>query len=541
MIPLKTQGFRFGLPRHIVSLQLVILLLFMAFALVTSPLAKAQDAPADGIEVAAFQFSGNTLFSDAELLQVIQTNLGQHLTFQELEKVVERITRLYRDAGYIGSLAYIPEQHIVGGGIRIAVLEVRYGRIDVHNASRLREHVVAGQLATLQPGDFVDGTRLEQRIATLSGMPGVRARSTLSPGETPGTTDLTVTVTDTSRLTGQASVSNAGTRLTGNLRLGVAAQLNNAAGLGDLLSINGTTGGSGFLHAQFGYELPLGTLPLRVGMHVSQVEYKLGAEFAALNATGRTQQIGLTLKAPLRIYDKTWLDWQVDIHHKQITDRLVGSAKEKDIARITATLAGQHGGSLSLPGVRGLAGRYIVAGTTGQLRILSPTDLVIDQATAKTNGTFQKLNATYALSAAVGASTEVFGSLSGQMAFKNLDLTEKFTLGGPEGVRAYPSGEASGDEGMMARLELRHHHILGGGHRLQGVLFTDMGHVRFNKDPFDPAATNQRSLFGAGLGLQWTFRAFTVSSQYAWRLGPELATADEDRGGRFWMQAEFRF
>ena len=39
-----------------------------------------------------------------------------------------------------------------------------------------------------------------------------------------------------------------------------------------------------------------------------------------------------------------------------------------------------------------------------------------------------------------------------QLSSKNLDSSEKFTLGGIGGVEAYPSGEASGDEGRKISL-----------------------------------------------------------------------------------------
>ena len=49
---------------------------------------------------------------------------------------------------------------------------------------------------------------------------------------------------------------------------------------------------------------------------------------------------------------------------------------------------------------------------------------------------------------------QILGSM--QLANKNLDSSEKFTLGGIGGVRAYPSGEASGDEGRKISFDLKY-------------------------------------------------------------------------------------
>ena len=49
----------------------------------------------------------------------------------------------------------------------------------------------------------------------------------------------------------------------------------------------------------------------------------------------------------------------------------------------------------------------------------------------------------------------VYGAVSGQHAGKALDSSERFYLGGPAGVRAYPVNEGSGSRGALLNLELR--------------------------------------------------------------------------------------
>jgi hypothetical protein len=46
--------------------------------------------------------------------------------------------------------------------------------------------------------------------------------------------------------------------------------------------------------------------------------------------------------------------------------------------------------------------------------------------------------------------------LRGQWADTNLTSSEKFSLGGNDAVRAYPTGEAPGDRGWLATAELRY-------------------------------------------------------------------------------------
>jgi hemolysin activation/secretion protein len=111
-------------------------------------------------------------------------------------------------------------------------------------------------------------------------------------------------------------------------------------------------------------------------------------------------------------------------------------------------------------------------------------------------------------------------------------------LGGAYGVRAYPEGEAYGDEGYIATIEARARlprvfETLPGRFELIG--FFDTGGVRFSKNPWFPGNdTATRS--GAGVGLNWVDdRDFLVRLSYAFRLtGP--ATSAPDRTGQFWFQ-----
>ena len=63
---------------------------------------------------------------------------------------------------------------------------------------------------------------------------------------------------------------------------------------------------------------------------------------------------------------------------------------------------------------------------------------------------------------------------SSQISSRNLDSSERFYLGGARGVRAYPQGEASGDEGILGSLELRYHTSVPG---LTVSTYYDAGHV----------------------------------------------------------------
>jgi len=127
----------------------------------------------------------------------------------------------------------------------------------------------------------------------------------------------------------------------------------------------------------------------------------------------------------------------------------------------------------------------------------------------------------------------------GQIASKNLDISEKMELGGAYGVRAYPEGEAYGDDGYIATAEARwllprwSAPIPG---RVQLIAFVDTGTVFLAESPW-VTGKNRETRSGAGVGLTWIDNnSFVLRATYARELGNTPATSAPNTSGRFWIQ-----
>jgi hemolysin activation/secretion protein len=59
---------------------------------------------------------------------------GRSCQQQEYERA-ERITKAYKDKGYVVARAFVPAQDVRDGVVEIRVVEGRYERIDISNAS----------------------------------------------------------------------------------------------------------------------------------------------------------------------------------------------------------------------------------------------------------------------------------------------------------------------------------------------------------------------------------------------------------------------
>lgn len=486
------------------------------------------------IRVSGFLISGNRAFPEAELHTLIRDAIGKELTLAELQDVVERISRFYRERGYPLARAYLPAQDIRDGVVEIAVLEGRYDRIRLNNRSAVQDGVLAAPLTALKSGAPIEGNKLERGLLLLSDTPGIEVKSTLKPGAAVGTSDLVVDVEPGRRVTGAVDLDNFGNRYTGEYRLGGSVNLNNPLGRGDVVTLRGIVSDEDLSYGRIGYQLPVGTFGTRVGASYSDMRYQLGKDFTVLNAHGSAEVASVFLSHPFVRSRNLNLTGSVSYDDKSLRDLVdsTSTATDKSANDWTFSLVLDRRDGLGGGGVTGVSLAY----TEGNLSIDSADAKVTDDATARTHGHFGKWNLTLQRLQALSEKWSLYGSLQSQWASKNLDSSEKLTLGGAYGVRAYPQGEASGDEGYIANLELRYAPTTA----WQFAGFLDSGHVTINESPWT-TGTNGRTLRGYGFLIAWNKpETWQVKATLAWR-DTDTPTSDVDRSPRGWVQVVRRF
>jgi hemolysin activation/secretion protein len=499
-----------------------------------------QNAPAPAGEGVKFRVNrllvtGNTLFGEAELVAAAAVAPGTDLNLDELRGAAARIAGFYNARGYFLAQAYLPAQEIKDGAVTVAIVEGRYGKTGFSNRSGLSDGAVAHALAGLESGSPVIAGPLERRLLLLSDTPGITVRSTLAPGAGVGTSDLLVDVTPGRRLTGSVEGDNGGNRYTGAYRLGGSVNLNNPAGIGDVLSLRllGSTGKLGY--GRLAYQAPVGAAT--VGAAFTHLRYELGREFRSLDADGTADIASLFGSYPLIRSRDSNLYALVGVDAKWLTDRidLLSTRSRRTSRALNLGLSGDTRDGLG-GGGRNL---FSIGLSVGDLHLRSPIDRAADALTARSEGRFGRLHFSGARLQTVGGPFSLYAAARGQLAFGNLDTSEKMELGGAYGVRAYPEGEAYGDEGWLATLEARLalSRWTGG---LPGELglfgFVDVGQVKFADDPW-ATGPNRARRSGIGAGLSWAAPGGTLARlSYARKLGDEAATSGPDKPGRFWFQ-----
>ena len=311
----------------------------------------------------------------------------------------------------------------------------------------------------------------------------------------------------------------------------------------------------GSRYGRLAYTVPLGLQGVRVGVHASDMRYKLVGSFAALQASGSAQSWGADLTAPLIRQPERNLSAQLTTDRKRFDNLALANTGDAD-----PTTVSQY----RLDVLRmGLAGNWIdrawrpaqntasVQSSWGRVDLTNSPNAGADADSAHTAGWFHKLNANYNREQSLTGQTSWYLQAAAQWANRNLDSSEKIYLGGATGVRAYPSNEAGGSTG--ATLTTGFKHRLNEAFTLNA--FADWGRIQVYKNNLNAAGSaistvNTQSLQGTGLSLSWrSLQGHELAATWSRRQGSNPAAhpstgADSDGTrtlNRLWLSAALNF
>jgi len=485
--------------------------------------------------VNAIQVSGNSAISTEELEALLTDLVGGEHTLGELNQGAARVTAYYHEHDYITSRAYIPPQEIEDGVVMINVQEGLIGKRRINNQSRLSDQQVGEYLSEIKRGDVLQEAPVERALFLLNETPGVgAARATLQPGASVGASDIIVELSPSDPYSANIHVDNYGNYYTGENRLGAELGLNSPLKIGDLVTLRALTSDQDLAYAYIAYQVPVGGSGLRLGGTYSGTSYSLGKELASLQSHGKATVGSLFTVYPFMRSQKSNLTGTLTLEDKQLNDTDLFSSRDKQVKVATFDLMGNHQDTFGGGGIT----MFDLAISPGRLS-MDAASLWIDELTVHTNGPFTRFYYNFNRLQRLTDRSSLSLALTGQLANKNLNSSEQFSLGGAYGVRAYPQGEAYGDEGRLATVELRHSFSL----TLQGVMFFDAGSVVINRDPYLSGA-NTRFISGGGVGVNAKVFGIDIKADLAVRGSggqPVSEPATMNHKTRFWLQLGKQF
>ncbi|PQZ69588.1 hypothetical protein CQ050_10060 [Achromobacter sp. MYb9] len=481
--------------------------------------------------VSKFQLRGNRVFDDTELLQLLADLPGTEQSLDGLRAATDRITTFYQGHGYLLARAYLPPQEIVDGVVQIAIQEGVYDDVTLNNQTRVSDSVLLRALSALRQGDAVHLEALDSRLMLVNDIPGIQVQGTLRPGKTPGSTELFIDAEPGPLAAGSLDVDNFGGYYTGEFRLAGTLDINSPLRLGDQLNLRLLSSDKKQRYYRAAYQVPVGSSLTRLGASVSNMRYQLGRDFDLLEAHGKASIVSLFVQQPLLRSRNLTLQAQLQYDDKTMRDAmdLFEVVNRKHVGLWTASLNGSRDDGLW---GGGRSAMYLSYGI-GSLQLRDAISRQGDRLYSRAAGRFGKANITLLRLQNLPGPFMLSAQFNGQLASKNLDSSEKFSLGGPFGVRAFPNGAASGDEGWQGSLDLRYLPLPG----LQLAAFVDKGAVRLNKRPWI-GGRNSQHLSATGVSLIQTGRQHQITLTAAWPLEQNNYRQEgPKREPRLWFQA----
>lgn len=484
------------------------------------------------MDIRAFQVDGLPEVPADTVARLTAPYTGPARNYGDLMDAATTLTRhMQRELGYYVGYVYVPEQRPQDGIVRLQALEGRLDRIDIvvpegEQGDALRERI-ARQLAGLQPGSILKADELDRAVLLLEDLRGVDVKVEIQPGRTPGTAALRVTPMAESATAWRLDADTYGNRYTGLARITGAVSRSGLLRVGDAVSaqlLSSHTGG--LKQATLAYVTPVGTGGWRLGGLLSRVEYGVDTSDFPADYHGSVNVAGGYALYPLVRQRNVNLFGLLSYEHKHFDDRQVAGSLRKFSNDWVLGLVGDSrdawgGGGINTFELQGLYGRmHFGAGAN---------PLGLDEHFSKwTLGAARLQNL-------IPGRLQLYGRYKGQLSSTSLDATERYAVGGPNGVRAFDPGQGSADTAHVLSAELRWlppDRLFGAISReLVFTLFQDWARVRYfhDSDLQTVGVDNTATLGATGLGVTWE-RAGDVHLHVnlAWRtLGDDQADPDD--------------
>ncbi|MGV8080798.1 MAG: ShlB/FhaC/HecB family hemolysin secretion/activation protein [Syntrophales bacterium] len=505
------------------------------------------------VPVREFRFTGVAgIVGEAELQALVRDSIGKRMGMADLQRTAALVTNYLREKKDLFlARAYLPRQDITEGVVEIAILAGRFDgqvRIDMQGPHRIRPSLLKGIVERALPAD--GSARMEdvERAALLmNDLPGISARVSLEPAETPGTTRIVVHASEGPIFQGSLIGNSFGSRYTGALQGFGMIAASDPLGIGDRIRLL-AMGAERSIGAAAYYSIPFGSTGWNGTLSYISLAGRPGEEFAPLDMKFRGDVIGAKLEYPLLRSRRADVRTGLELEHQILGSEAAGvNISDRRVSSAGLFLSGN------------LADAFRGGGRTDALLSVSGTHADLsgnaddesgDGAGPGVSGGAFKLN--YSLSRLQNLSrlVSLFGWVRGQFASDNLDAAHQFHLGGDSGVRAYSGLEACGSEGHILTFETRLAlPFMPPWAAAQLIGFIDTGWIRLYKDLWPGAITNatgknEYRLSGAGLGFQvGKSGLYSLRAYYAHRIGENdgrsttgLDAENLDSNGRFGLE-----
>ena len=525
----------------------------------TLPVIEEDDPQAPRMEFKSFELLGVVERPDLGITKDIVTRIANDEAFMiapmkppygftigMFEHIANTVTYYYRSKGFFLARAYIPEQVVEEGVIKIQVIESFLDRV-VFDGNEVYSDEQLAKLFSDQIGQPIFIDSIEQKLFLLNDYPGVEASSIFGPGTKPGSAAMLVKVKDEKRR-GFVSFDNYGSVYTGENRLRLHYDFNNTFNSADRISMNllANFDPEFGVYGDLSYVQPILNTTYRVGGGISYNQFDVGQELADLGISGESVIANVFINKTIIRSRLDNFAANIDLSLKNVTSSVIDTVASEDkltVFRFDLAYSGidrwkwpaQHSATASISiGVADFLGSMDSNGDELSGRRGSDGQFA--------GGDFSKLLLSYTRSQPIFELQTLLFRYRGQYTSDLLVAIEQFSLGGPDTVRAYPVAEALVDNATFLSIEwiafvspeVKHTWL----NKFQFSVFYD--YAKGSKN--DPIVNEVPSVTLGGAGFSVQVKPFDVVSariDYAFPVGGDEPT--DNRTLPFYFRIAYDF
>jgi len=430
-----------------------------------------------------------------------------------LNLIVQRLTNLILMKGYSTTRIGIPEQDLASGTLKLVLVP------GVIRAIRFADPALYGTWRNAfptGPGQLLNLRDLEQGLEQMKRVPSQDVDMQIIPAETPGESDVAITVKRAKTWKLTASIDDSGARATGKLQAGLNLAIDNPLGLNDLFNIGinsdaehkggqrGTNGNNIY------YAIPLGYWNFAVSGSSYDYHEQIAGNNQDFVSSGKSRNLEFKVTQLFQRNQSQKNSWQFKVgkrwNHAYIDDTEINVQRTDTTFAELAWVHTHYLGNAQLDLT--LANRWGISWFNGQADAdaRSPSDPTYRY-------TLQTIDATLVAPFNVADQSLTYvGTLRGQTTRSPLYLADQFSIGNRYTVRGF-DGELTlaAERGFFVRNELSIPLGQSGQSAYAGV---DVGKV------YGPSVQNLLGdkLAGASVGMRGGLSGLTYDVFSGWSL-----------------------
>ncbi|MEI6287503.1 MAG: ShlB/FhaC/HecB family hemolysin secretion/activation protein [Bacillota bacterium] len=494
----------------------------------------------------------------------LQTMLAPYMeiagTTDDMQAAAGKLVAYLRKQGYFLATGAVSDQPAKDFIYPLYIFPGKITKLTIENTSGVHDDIIAMQFSDLKVGDYAMQKALERGMAYVNDLQGQIAQMQVSPGKELGDYEIKIVSQPTKSWMSRTGVDNSGNQATGAWEANETVVLSNLAGRGDSLGIminaspTNNWNNIGQAYSNIWWTTPAFTAGGKITATLMGQMYRqwnayngawpdpkgwatngsLGYEHSLVRTTTDNLRISATYESKLNedysVYwtnDGNWVDSEVNDVILAVkynwSDILFGGGST------FATVAIEPG--------------YVSATDPKKRQSLEQLGYY---------GWYGLATADISRSQYLFENFQLAVSANGQIPTEDLSTSEKLSITGTQGVRAYPYSVTSGDVGAVGSLELQYFPPYLRTSWLNGLrvsAFADAGVIKsvFSK-AYDANVgqysyyPNGMALYGYGVGMAATlFGGVSAEVQYALPIATPTYFGNSFNNGQLWVNASVTF